>query len=277
MEIYKIGMQHYDGKKDKNSGLFELELIKRELLPHSFEKINVIINGSITDTDEVAVEKLLKNGNKNVFIYTDSQCFVSNLCIASRCDLILHQMPKFKLFPIDVPQMYGYVPELFFTGKEKVEYKHNLVLFGGNNLRRDIDIRNYAFNENGEIANHFIVLHKDYSTGIDNRLEYSEYIKLLSLVKYSLVIAREEYYRLGWITSRIVEAYDNFTLPLVDHRYDMYGHFKSFMNYVSCGSYLKSLYDRNFYESDNAIEAIAENRAKISEDREKFKEIVLNV
>lgn len=288
-KIYKIGKGYYEsnlGNKDKNSGLFETDLISKEVRNMSDDLV-IIINGAIQEKDEIEIKLLLSKHCKKIFILSDLQCLNSCLWVINRCDVLLHQVPherfKFKTIDKHVKQMYGYVPELFFRFSEPSPYKHDLVLFGGNDFEREDDIKNIIFH-NGKIRPYFLLLYKSYKDNIDNRLDYSEYIKLLSMMKYSLIIARKEYYDIGWVTSRIVEAFDNRVLPIVDYRYDKFEHFIYGANILlpsnECFSieiFIKNIINENFYNNFTSQQLIEENRDIIANNRHKFKELIYNV
>ena len=286
IDVVKLGMNYYSEnleRKDKNSGLFEFSLIENEtkkvLCDDEKLDVEVIINGAISDDEKFEFKS---KDSKKIFILSDLQCMRTCKSIIDRCDILLHQVPSdgFEFNSVDkhVEQRYGYIPELFFVERKRAPYKHDLVLFGGNDFERADSINKFIMSEvDGELTinPYFLLLYKSYSHDIDARLDYSEYIKLLSLMKYSLIIARKEYEEIGWVTSRIVEAYDNFVVPFVNKNYDKYFHFSD--NYHSKVS--------TFYDIFNAVKSDAYGleckqreidfyRNKIVNDRKQFKELV---
>ena len=289
IDVVKLGMNYYSEnleRKDKNSGLFEVSLIENEIEKiwcNDAEKcdVEIIINGALSDNEQFEFKS---KDSKKIFILSDLQCMRACKSIIDRCDILLHQVPSdgFEFNSVDkhVEQRYGYIPELFFVERKRAPYKHDLVLFGGNDFERADDVSKFIMSEAyGELTinPYFLLLYKSYSHYIDTRLDYSEYIKLLSLMKYSLIIARKEYEEIGWVTSRIVEAYDNFVLPFVGENYDKYSHFCVSSFKVHDYDEIKHKVENNIYEYQKVQWMIEHHRDKIAKDRVKFKELIANV
>lgn len=285
INIVKLGMNYYSNnldRKDKNSGLFEASLIDNEMgeLQNDNEKcdIEIIINGAISGNEHFEFKS---KDSKKIFILSDLQCINNCKGIIDQCDVLFHQVPRegFEFNTIDkhVKQMYGFVPELFFIDRDKSPYKHDLVLFGGNDFEREESIGKFVMSNKTAINPYFLLLYKSYSHKIDTRLDYSEYIKLLSLMKYSLIIARKEYEEIGWVTSRIVEAYDNFVLPFVNKDYDKYSHFSIPSLKVFDYQDIVGQIGRNAYDKKVNQQLIEFYRDKVRVDRGRFKELIANV
>lgn len=289
MFIYKIGQHYYQNLNkvvDKNSGLFESNMIKDEFTQEEKDDrkdLAVIVGGILSFEDKEYLEEKLHNYKKKVFIATDYSMFHSCLDLANSCDLVLHQA-KVDIPIITTKQEYGYMPELFFKETEKPTMQHELIIFGGNNLNRQDLINKYVLNKDGKVNERMFTLIKNYDTMEDNRLEYSEYIKLLRMFRYSLIIARKEYRDLHWTTSRFVESISNWVYPIVDKDYDLSGHFlyeESFgiSNRVSDYNDVMKIMLRDILRdkrSDKKDEYIIDCQNKIRNDRSKFKELILN-
>lgn len=220
IEVYKVGLKYYDTlKSDKNSGLFECEIIKRELRGIICQqKILVIINGLNSPEENEQVLNMMKDYDKKIFIMSDSIAMETCKQIMEKCDVVLHQ--RFENYEeIKTRQAYSYVPELFY--KYICEYpimeyqdKFECVNFGGNNLRRQDKFD--AYNISDKIYSTRI---KSYTEGYDARVNHDEYIAELAGSKYSLMICREEYRNINWVTARFYESIAVDCLPLVDTDY----------------------------------------------------------
>lgn len=221
IEIYKIGLKYYGTlKSDKNSGLFEYEIIKRELRGIICQqKILVIINGLNSPEENEQVLNMMKDYDKKIFIMSDSIALETCKEIMDNCDVVLHQRFDGNYEEIKAKQIYSGVPELFY--KYICEYpimkyqdRFECVNFGGNNLRRQDKFD--AYNLSDEIYKTRI---KSYTEGYDARISHDEYIAELADSKYSLMICREEYRNINWVTARFYESIAVDCLPLVDIDY----------------------------------------------------------
>jgi hypothetical protein len=284
MEIYKIGKSLYEGTVDKNSGMYEYNLIKTELEGHrmDLDKTLIIIGGIPNQRDVCNLELLFGvcKGFKKIFIATDFSVFKPCADIIDKCDLVLHQSIV-NLDFIPVKQAYGYMPELFFKEDKKPSYQMNMAIFGGNNLHREDKFEKYILNKDKKQFNEKIFsLYKFYPDVAtdqeleDVRLDYPSYIQLSKLFRFNLMIVRKEYRDIGWATSRYVEAISNYNLPLSDYEYDKFNHFN---HMVRTYSYKDVLYYVNVIEENERINFIEEQRKIIKENRPKFKELILNV
>lgn len=242
IKCYKIGLDRYSNG-DRNSGLYEYGLIRNELVKveniigENHKDAIFIINGAFNPQidsklfDEISMIKR-KNG-VCVFVMTDS-CALSSVMqkqVIDCCDFVLHQVPprhdREAFGQINCRQYYSYIPELFYRKNEKV-LKDKKLIFGGNNLRRCDKIAGYMFNDNGQLYDGFDLFCKDYyGNGGDTRLEYEKYYELSKRYKYTIIVARDEYNRSGWITSRFVEAISCGIIPFVDFEYDKFCWFVS--------------------------------------------------
>lgn len=231
IEVYKMGMSKYKDSVDKNSGLFELEIIKKELKSIEYLKISknvlIILNGVRDSEDEQLFEKI-KNADVSIFIMSDSIAIKTSLDIINACDYCLHQAIDYEFPEILCKQGYSGVPELFYKYNKKEYEKQTVgyakidsrVIFGGNDLNRQDKFELYHLYDSD---NPFITSFKKVygeNNSIDDRIPYTDYIRLLSQRRYSLMICREEYRGNNWITSRFFEALAVDCLPCVDVDYD---------------------------------------------------------
>ena len=278
---YKIGMERYKNGKDKNSGLYEYNLILNEL-----EKIDsqvkkgtlIVLSGALDNAEKRKVEEMINdchsNGTKAIYIVTDS-CAMSKTFM-NLFDVVLHQAWEQKMKGVKVQQAYSYVPELFFTGEVGSEkYKHDLLLFCGNDTGRQDKIKDYIRDEHGCKPNTFSLV--KYSNGVDERIEHEEYLKLLKRFKYNLMICRQDYRGIGWITARLIESIDNWCLPVFDYEFDKNNAYRIPELTVDPnhrGGFTKVYL--NFKNKPEEVENIlVEMRSKVKERKEKFLETVL--
>ena len=214
--VYKIGMDLYKSG-DKNSGLYEKTIIETALNKAFVADTLIIINGKFTGTDARLLPIAMKDYKHKVFVCSDAIAFKNNLDIINECDILLHQCPYNKIPNVSnkVVQHYSYVPELFYTPYSK-PYDQDDLLFYGGGLRNDatLDYLNAVPSES---------LLKDKTS--DKRLDYFKYLDELTKHKFALIIGREEYNDLGWVTSRFVEAAACWNYPIVDIEYDKHQYF----------------------------------------------------
>ena len=221
IEVYKLGLKYYDIlKSDKNSGLFEYEIIKKEfrgILCKS--SVLIILNGKCDEEESKQLLNKMQKYDKKIFVMTDSIALETCKQIINKCDLVLHQRFDGNYEEIKAKQIYSGVPELFYKylcGYPTRNYqdKQECVNFGGNNLRRQDKFD--AYNLSDEIYKTRI---KSYTEGYDARISHDEYIAELADSKYSLMICREEYRNINWVTARFYESIAVGCLPLVDIDY----------------------------------------------------------
>lgn len=223
--FFKIGLDLYENCEDKNSGLYEYNLIKSELeiidMYVPFGTL-VILNGKPNDTDKLMVESMIeachKVGSKAIYIVSDSVAF-NNIDLTNKFDVVLHQAWKYDFAKIQCKQHYSYVPELFYLDRQEELDRpyNNLVLFCGNNTGRIDKINEYVRGQKGTKKNMFSLIKGDDK---DERIPHDIYLRLQSMFKYSLMICREQYRDCGWITARLIEAIDAGSLPFFDEDYD---------------------------------------------------------
>lgn len=220
-------MSYYANSIDKNSGMTEVRIITDELEKiKTNKKVLVIING-IRDEDDNCLLEEIKKYDLSIFIMSDSIALETSLDIMNACDYVLHQAPYHDFDKIKASQMYSYVPELFYKycknlvsdGEINVEKTENpnIIYFGGNNKNRDDKFKAYKINESPKIFSRY----KLYETGEDTRISHIDYLKELAKFTYSLVICREDYREIGWLTSRYFEAIALDNIPLIDMEYDI--------------------------------------------------------
>lgn len=288
--IYKIGMKVYEDRlqQDKNSGTYELQYIHNALnsIAQTIVETNtlIIVGGKLFDEDTEKLAEIMPQYDIRIFVATDSVNFLTCNDIINQCDYILHQSPR--PIPELIPQfgedrqMYGYMPELFFVPLAKAEHQKNMAIFGGNNLRRMDMFEKYILDADGSFNEGIFALYKNSGGDAeDMRLEYSSYINLARLFKYNLIIVREEYRPIGWVTSRFVEAAACWNYPLVDETYDKYGHFTNASGSGKVSSYEEMLSTMKYFNEheDERLRLIGQMREKIMMNCNKFVEVIYNV
>lgn len=213
--VYKIGKELYNNG-DKNSGLHEFNLISNQVKKANIEDTLIIVNGKFTATDAKVLPTLLSQYKKKIFVCSDAIAFDNNKDIINECDVLLHQCPFDKIPGISntVRQHYSYVPELFYIPFAKKE-QDDLLFYGGG-LRNDKTLEYLECVKSKSLL-------KDKES--DKRLYYMDYIEEAQHHKFALIIGREQYNELGWVTSRFVEAASCWNYPIVDIEYDKHQYF----------------------------------------------------
>jgi hypothetical protein len=223
--IHKIGLQHYiteEGIVDKNSGAFEYDIIRSELDDIVCEKrVLIIINGKFIKDEEKRLQCMLNDYDVKIFIASDIVALTDNISIIERCDYLLHQCPSNAIAALqNVKQHYSWVPELFYKYIIcRYKVKMQKLIFGGG-VRDNEDLINSYLNAVPSTA--FLKTNSS-----DTRLKYHEYLEQLSAHEYSLIVSRQQYSEIGWVTARYVEALAVNTIPICDGQYDKSNHFIS--------------------------------------------------
>ena len=276
MYVYKIG-ENYLKKSgiDKNSGIWELKKIREIAKKYNGEEnIFVCVGGLLDEDTKRWVEGTLNyhHFKKSVYIMTDT-ISLKYLDLVNKFDLVLHQS-RWPIEDLTTKQMYGYMPEMFFEERPPAAYKSNIVLFGGNDLNREEEIKRYVYDDNGLIHDGILCLLKSYSDGSDMRIDHDSYIKLLDACSFNLIVSSDWIYKHGWITSRMIEALSCHSIPLVAPGYDCfdwYKHDKTIVyDYNSIRKHLNGI-------KDEVVDEFLENRKLAEERSTKFEEILLNL
>ena len=276
MYVYKIGESYLKKSGiDKNSGIWELEKIRSIAKKYNGSKnILVCVGGLLDESTKAWLENTIarKYFDKTVYIMTDT-ISLKYLDLVNKFDLVLHQ----SILPIEeltTKQMYGCMPEMFFEKRPRVSNKSNIVLFGGNDLNREEEIKRYIYNDNGLVNDGILCLLKSYSDGSDTRIDHDSYIKLLDACSFNLIVSSDWIYKHGWITSRMIEALSCYSIPLVAPGYDCFGfyrHDKTIVyDYNSIRKHLNGI-------KDEVVDEFFENRKLAEERSTKFEEILLNL
>lgn len=285
MDLYKIGLGYYDNelKSDRNSGLYEYDMIAKALKNCKVsEKTNIliIVGGKPNEDDFRFLNRRLKSNlyKKKIFIATDFNSLENCKEFIAQCDALLHQSLKtLNCVPHYIEQRYNFIPELFYTNDvEKPKHQMDMVIFGGNNLNRQDKINEYIFDSEGKIRNYIFSLYKDYNTGEDIRLDYKSYIKLTRMFKYSLIIVRKECRECHWVTSRFVEAISNWNFPLVDFEYDKSDHFEFYERVHDEFEVWKTMLYYGCNECDR-LNVIRKYREILNKNKNKFTEVIEDV
>ena len=248
IECIKLGLDNYKDGRDRNSGLFEFERIKEVVDKVSsyisefygcsgLYDVLIILNGKAESEEvEATIKKIDEwrnscTNSKVIFVMSDSIALATCMDIISKCDYVFHQGIEsvendeirpyiFDEIPSNVEQVYGYVPELFYASN--IPYNRDqkdMILFGGNDLRREDKFKEYIYDVCGNIRSDVFLLTKRYATGYDSRIDYSSFKKLIGMFKFNLMISREEYRDSNWITARYFEAISNWSLPIIDFEF----------------------------------------------------------
>lgn len=276
MYVYKIGESYLKKSGiDKNSGIWELEKIRSIAEKYNGSKnILVCVGGLLDESTKTWLENTIarKHFDKTVYVMTDT-ISLKYLDLMNKFDLVLHQ----SMFPIEglcTKQSYGYMPEMFFEKQPFVAHKSNIVLFGGNDLNREEEIKRYVFDENGLVHDGILCLLKSYSDGSDARIDHDSYIKLLNSCAFSLVVSSDWIYKHGWITSRMIEAFSCNNIPLVAPAYDCnywYKHDRTIVcDYNAIRKHLNGI-------KSEVVDELLYNQELAEKRSTKFEEILLNL
>ena len=276
MYVYKIGEEYLKKSGiDKNSGIWELEKIRSIADKYNGSKnILVCVGGLLDENTKTWLENTIakKYFDKTVYIMTDT-ISLKYLDLVNKFDLVLHQSVDV-IVGLNAKNMYGYMPEMFFEERKPVPHKSNIVLFGGNNLNRDEEIKRYVCDSKGNIHDGILCLLKNYNDGSDMRIDHDSYLKLLDACAFNLIVSSDWIYKHGWITSRMIEALSCNSIPLVAPGYDCFGfyrHDKTIVyDYNSIRKHLNGI-------KDEVVDEFFENRRLAEERSTKFEEILLNL
>lgn len=282
IHVYKMGMSYYANSVDKNSGMTEVKIITNELNKIKIDKkVLVIINGIRDEVDNKLLQ-IIKEYDFSIFIMSDSIALETSLDIMNACDYVLHQAPYHTFEEIHSPQTYSYVPELFYKYCKKLRlegkidaiksYYPGLIYFGGNNKKRDDKFRAYKVNESPNMFSRY----KLYETGKDTRIGHLDYLNELSRFSYSLVICREDYRKIGWITSRYFEAIALDNVPFIDYEYDIFNFVVGENSILRVNGYKSLMSAKECLSKDTLLKLHIMRELKLNADKnlEKFKELI---
>lgn len=221
IDVYKIGLHWYDGIEDRNGGLFEYRIIEQELKNVCTDKrVLVIVNGKLCQGEEESLLSKIKLFDIVIFIATDIIAFSDNKNIINASNYLLHQSPIILNDFYYKPQLYSYLPEMFYKYVDARKIEHNgKLIFGGGVRDNENEILSYL-----KAVPSTAYLKRENE---DTRLPYNKYLNELAKHSYSLIISRKQYQRIGWITPRYTECLALDTLPICDCTYDTFRHFKS--------------------------------------------------
>ena len=274
--VYKIGESYLKKSGiDKNSGIWELEKIKSIAKKYNGSKnILVCVGGLLDESTKVWLEGTLARRffDETVYIMTDT-ISLKYLDLLNKFDLVLHQS-RLPIEGLMTNQTYGYMPEMFFEERPCASSKSNIVLFGGNNLNREEEIRRYIYDEDGLVHDGILCLLKSYSDGSDMRIDHDSYLKLLDACSFNLIVSSDWIYKHGWITSRMIEALSCDSIPLVAPGYDCFSWYKHdktiIYDYNSIKKHLNGI-------KSEVVDEFLENKKLAEERSTKFEEILLNL
>ena len=276
MYVYKIGEEYLKKSGiDKNSGIWELEKIRSIADKYNGSKnILVCVGGLLDENTKNWLENTIarKYFDKTVYVMTDT-ISLKYLDLVNKFDLVLHQSVDV-IVGLNAKNMYGYMPEMFFEERPCVSNKSNIVLFGGNDLNRDEEIKRYVYDDNGLVHDGILCLLKSYKDGSDMRIDHDSYLKLLDACSFNLIVSSDWIYKHGWVTSRMIEALSCYSIPLVAPGYDCfewYKHSKTIVyDYNSIRKHLNGI-------KDEVVDEFLENKKLAKERSTKFEEILLNL
>ena len=276
MYVYKIGEEYLKKSGiDKNSGIWELEKIRSIADKYNGSKnILVCVGGLLDENTKAWLENTIarKYFDKTVYVMTDT-ISLKYLDLVNKFDLVLHQSVDV-IVGLNAKNMYGYMPEMFFEERQPVAYKSNIVLFGGNDLNREEEIKRYVYDDKGLVHDGILCLLKSYGDGSDMRIDHDSYLKLLDACSFNLIVSSDWIYKHGWVTSRMIEALSCYSIPLVAPGYDCfewYKHSKTIVyDYNSIRKHLNGI-------KDEVVDEFLKNRKLAKERSTKFEEILLNL
>lgn len=276
MYVYKIGEEYLKKSGiDKNSGIWELEKIRSIADKYNGSKnILVCVGGLLDESTKTWLENTIakKYFDKTVYVMTDT-ISLKYLDLVNKFDLVLHQSVDV-IVGLNAKNMYGYMPEMFFEERPCVSNKSNIVLFGGNDLNREEEIKRYVYDDNGLVHDGILCLLKSYSDGSDMRIDHDSYLKLLDACSFNLIVSSDWIYKHGWVTSRMIEALSCYSIPLVAPGYDCfewYKHSKTIVcDYNSIRKHLNGI-------KSEVVDEFLENKKLAEERSTKFEEILLNL
>ena len=272
IDVYKIGLNNYFDSNgnliDKNSGYFEYERIKHEVRTLFNPDVCIVINGRFeSDDEEMRLIKRIRNYKIRIFVASDIVAFKSNKRVIEECTHLLHQCPNGRIEEFtNLKQSYSYVPELFWNGDMNVDEQDDLLCFGGGYRGNEERINAYL---NAVPSISFI---KD-DDGHDNRLNYIDYKREMSKHKFNLIISREDYSKIGWITARFFETVSLGVLPIVDENYDS----TNYLEALKCNpKNVKSMIDL-FKNDEFRTRLLEEYERKIIAKRHMFRATIRNI
>lgn len=269
IDVYKIGLELYSDI-DKNGGLYEYNLIKKEVEKYIFmHDILLIVNGKKSKKDVDYINAIWNNYDIHIFIITDAIALDDEL--ANRCDYVLHQSIR-ELPNITKPQYYSYVPELFYnpySGNIKSFVKKADLVFFGGGIRDNKDI--FAYLEEINLPTYLIT---KVDNGEDNRISYKECQNLMSECKFALVLSRHSYNDIGFVTPRFIEAINNWCVPIVLDTYDADNIFN--IKKVKLEE-IRAFYNEYKYDVNKCSDLLNEYRNFIEERRYGFIDLLLNI
>lgn len=269
INVYKIGLQWYTDT-DRNGGLFEYNIIEKELSDIVTDKnVLVIVNGKLFDGEEDRLLDKMKYYDKTIFIATDIVAFDNNKRIIDASDYLFHQSPAILEQFYYKPQLYSYIPELFYKYVSAKTIGHNgKLIFGGGVRDNEDTIMNYL---KAVPSTAYLKTSTE-----DNRIPYKEYLEELAKHSYSLVISRKQYQEVGWITPRFVECVALDTMPICDYTYDKFNHFNHFRKVIDGVSLQQLISNWETYPSMYNL-MLKYYKDTISKNADTFKNIVMNL
>lgn len=261
--VYKIGESLYKNV-DKNSGLHEYNIVAHALSKLDLQNTLVIINGRYTDGDKSNLSNLLSKYNKKIFVCSDAIAFKDNIDIINECDALLHQCPFSKIENVSnrIKQHYSYVPELFYVPFAKPTVQDDLLFYGGG--LRNSNTLDYL----KAVPSKDLLKHGKF----DNRLPYYDYIDEAKNHKFALIVSRQEYIDLGWVTSRFVEAASCWNYPITDIDYDRFQYFG--MTKVLNATDVRNTIDKLSKDESTRLTKIKFYRHRFENDSLKFKALM---
>lgn len=271
IEFYKIGRQWYRNY-DKNSGLFEANILENELLNiKSNDNTLIILNGKFyNDKEKNYLFSLMQNFKIRIFIATDIVALDNNRDIIDNCQYLLHQCPSNDMIANSaIKQFYSWVPEVFYAYSSiNTSYnKENKLIFGGGVRDNEYKITEYLK------AVPSVAYLKTNTE--DTRLEYFDYLRELSKYKYTIVIARNSYNKLGWVTARYCEAIANNVIPICDDTYDKNNHFAVLR--VSSPEELRKLITKLNSSNEKCNSILKKEHQKLALRQNNFRNLIIDI
>lgn len=276
--LYKIGTAMYEVAEDKNCGMFEYDLIKKECIGMQKEKL-IIVNGKFESFKEQSeLLRRMQNYEKKdiAFILTDLSLFEECKEIISCCSTLLHSSKR-EDFGKEICKnsIYSFVPDLYYDNdRKKNEMKSNIIMFGGSfggTINDDANVRKYLLDSEGKVNERFLFFSKNGQN--DLRLSYKNYLKVMDVCKYCLCVKRESFVKDMWVTPRLLDSISSHCMPLVDKNYDC--HYNHPVEFI-CNDYddvnkMIDYFEKNENEKNEIIEML---RKQSLERKQMFKKII---
>ena len=97
----------------------------------------------------------------------------------------------------------------------------------------------------------------------------------LAKFKYTIIIARQAYNDIGWVTARYCEAIANNTVPICDSTYDRSNHFAVLR--VSSKEELKQMIEMLNQSEEFCISLLKQEHHKLASRQNNFRNLIIDI